>query len=248
MRNFLAGQPRGSAVSFVIPTNDDDRVVGCVQHLTSYIQRRGLNAEIIVSGCLGSASLTSNSRYIPVVPASKGNAIRAGIWASNGQSICLCDADMRVAFAELDTLLYALKQAEVVLGDRVHSDSVCVAYPPLRRRMASATYRWLVQRLFGLEGMDTQFGLKAFRRSAALRLSSAPLVHGFGFDVELVLRARMFGYRVVNCPVQWGWCPQSTIRLHRVVPSMLLELVYLWSFVGGRITPRRDIFTRRNCC
>lgn len=211
--------------------------MGCVEHLTGYIRKRGLNAEIIISGSMEFGFLGSSIKYVSASPASKGNAVRTGILTTAGELICLCDADMRTPFEDLDALFCTLEHADVVLGSRLELRSKCDARPPLLRRMASSVYRRLVQRVFGLANVDTQFGLKAFRREAASRIFRFQVIQGFGFDVELVLRARRMGCRVTNVPVRWSWCPHSTIRLHRVVPQMLLEIFRLWMWHSAEPAP-----------
>lgn len=220
--------PQRPMIAFVIPTKRDWRVSGCVEHLTSYIRSRRLDAEIIVAGSMEAPVVGSYIKYIPASPTSKGNAVRSGVLASAGELICLCDSDMRMPFEDLDRLFRTLEYADVALGNRLDPRSKCDAAPPVLRRAATSVYRYLVQRVFGIKNVDTQFGLKAFRREAASQIFHSQVIQGFGFDVELVLRARTMGYRITNVPVRWNWCPYSTIRLHRVVPQMLLEMLQLW--------------------
>src|SRR6185436_6578049 len=63
------------------------------------------------------------------------------------------------------------------------------------RALAGRVFNWIVARV-GVRGIaDTQCGFKAFTPLAT---------QGFGFDVELLLRARAAGLRVVEVAVNWA--------------------------------------------
>ncbi len=227
---------KSSMISFVIPVKNDPRIQECTNHLQHYIRDRVLNAEIIISGSghISGASVHS-SKYVPAMPASKGNAVRAGVLASAGEVICVCDADMRVPFEDLDAMFDTLEHADIVLGNRFDPSSRCDSTPPITRRVTSLVYRWIVRCIFGIVDTDTQFGLKVFRRSAARYVFRYQRIQGFSYDVELVLRAQNGGFRLANSPVRWRWHAQSTIRLYRVIPLMLFEIASLrvWHTTRG---------------
>lgn len=216
------------AVSFIVPVFNDPRVVDCVKHLSEYIRLRGLAAEIIISGKFGNRRNIAGATYISTVPPIKGNAVRMGIMFSVGRTVCVCDSDMRPLFTDLDLLLGALKHSEVALGSRIDALSKCDYRPPSFRRLASVTYRWLVRQMFGWKNIDTQFGLKAFRKSAASCLMHSQIVQGFAYDVEVIYRAHAYGYRIVSVPVNWRWHPNSTLHLHRAAPKMFADTICLW--------------------
>ena len=56
-------------------------------------------------------------------------------------------------------------------------------------------------------------------------LFGALRTNGFGFDVELVLRAERRGYRIAEVPVNWTDQPGSKVGVFRDGPRMLTEIV-----------------------
>src|SRR5262249_60667969 len=81
----------------------------------------------------------------------------------------------------------------------------------------------------GLGGIqDSQCGFKAFPAAAAADLFPRVAIAGFGFDVELLLRARARGWRVVEVAVNWEDQPASKVGVLTDGPRML------WQIVGAR--------------
>jgi hypothetical protein len=74
----------------------------------------------------------------------------------------------------------------------------------------------------GLRGIaDSQCGFKAFTGPAAHSLFGALKTRGFGFDVELLLRAQAAGYRVVEVAVNWNDQSGSKVGVLKDGPAML---------------------------
>ena len=57
---------------------------------------------------------------------------------------------------------------------------------------------------------------------------------GFGFDVELLLRAQAWGYRIVEVPVNWADQEGSKVGVLSHGPAMLLQLLRARWRVGRR--------------
>jgi dolichyl-phosphate beta-glucosyltransferase len=97
---------------------------------------------------------------------------------------------------------------------------------------AGRVFNWLVARL-GLRVVgDSQCGFKAFTGAAARRLFGALETEGFGFDVELLVRARAAGYRVVEVAVNWADQSGSKVGVLRTSPGMLREVLRVRRRVG----------------
>src|SRR5205807_9454038 len=129
----------------------------------------------------------------------KGAAVRAGMLAARGAYRLFVDADGATPIEELKRLEPMLiAGADVVIGSRVLVDpGVSLATRP-HRVAAGRVFNWLVARL-GLHGIaDSQCGFKAFTAAAAEALFGALQTDGFGFDVEVLLRAQAAGFRVTE--------------------------------------------------
>jgi dolichyl-phosphate beta-glucosyltransferase len=156
----------------------------------------------------------------------KGWAVRAGMLSALGRFRLFTDADGATPIAELKRLEPPLMAgADVVIGSRALPDpSVSVRSLPHRRRAGRAFNRLVAA--VGLHGIaDTQCGFKVFTARAALALFGALRTSGFGFDVELLLRARATGYRVVEVAVNWGDQTGSKVSVLKNGPGMLLQVL-----------------------
>ena len=156
----------------------------------------------------------------------KGGAVRAGMLSAVGRFRLFTDADGATPIAELKRLEPALTAgADVVIGSRALPDpSVSVRSLPHRRR-AGRVFNRLVTGV-GLGGIeDSQCGFKAFTARAALSLFGALRTEGFGFDVEVLLRARAAGYRVVEVAVNWADQSGSKVGVFKNGPGMVAQVL-----------------------
>ncbi len=207
-------------VSVVIPILRDSRAGESIATLRAWAARRGIAVEIIVCGELLPAQSVGGALVLPVVPALKGRCVRAGVMASKGSAILVCDADLPVSVTDLDSLIAGLVHGDVAAAHR----SAC-ASRTMTRRVASAVFRFLARALAGVpKDADPQCGVKAFRATAARRLFSVQLVSGLAYEVEAMRRARDLGLRIIHVPVEWK-SDSTTISLWRESPRMLLDLV-----------------------
>jgi len=222
--------------SIVIPAfNEARRLPSFLDTVVAYFEGRDELYEVIVvdDGSTDGTSAIVDTRQVTAVRvlrlqrnAGKGAAVRAGMLAARGAYRLFADADGATPIEELKRLEPALMAgADVVIGSRALVDSgVSVAVRRLRV-VADRMFNWLVARV-GLEGVaDSQSGFKAFTPAAAGRLFEPHDTRGFGFDVELLLRARATGCRLVEVPVTWADQPESKFGVLRHGPGMRWQIV-----------------------
>src|SRR2546428_12595897 len=108
------------------------------------------------------------------------------------------DADGATPIAELKRLEAAVAAgADVAIGSRAMAAAGVVVRARRHRVVAGRVFSRLAESL-GLAGIqDSQCGFKAFSAAAAADLFPRLATTGFGFDVELLLRARARGWRGV---------------------------------------------------
>jgi dolichyl-phosphate beta-glucosyltransferase len=95
------------------------------------------------------------------------------------------------------------------------------------RELAGKTYNRLLQ-LLVLPGIqDSQCGLKVFRAQAAVACFTPLRTERFGFDAEVLVRARRLGWTIAEVPVRWRHAEASRVSAHRDAPRMLLDLLRL---------------------
>ena len=231
--------------SVVIPAfNEAHRLPPFLEKVVAYFEGRDEPYEVIVvdDGSTDGTAELVEARDLATVKvlrlpanAGKGSAVRAGMLAARGAYRLFADADGATPIEELKRLEPVLVAgADVVIGSRVLVDPGVSVTTRSHRVAAGRLFNWLVARM-GLRGIaDSQCGFKAFTAPAAARLFDALATEGFGFDVELLLRARAAGCRIVEVPVNWADQAGSKVGVLRHGPGMLWQIVQARRRVGRR--------------
>lgn len=171
----------------------------------------------------------------------KGGALRTGVLRARGKHVVFTDSDLPFSLDPVPATLCILRDgADVVIGDRLHPESVArVEVGPLRR-LSSAVYTWMVHHALDLPFSDTQCGYKGYRLAVARDLFGSLRVTSFAFDAELLMRARRAGYRIVRQPVHLVHNDDSSVSLARHAPGMLVDMAALaWRRWSGDLRPGR---------
>lgn len=85
---------------------------------------------------------------------------------------------------------------------------------------------------------DTQCGFKLFTQSSARQLFESMHIHGWIFDVELLLLAQMLGIPVAEVPIEWHEIEGSKMSLMRDSIMMAIDVVVLRAnYTLGRWRP-----------
>jgi len=137
--------------------------------------------------------------------------------------------------ADLSTPIDELPQLRAQLHDRCAVAIASCALPlsqidvhqPGRRETMGRMYNRLL-RVVALPGLhDTQCGFKVFTAEAAAACFGPLRTKGFGFDAEVLLRARRLGWTVAEVPVRWSHREDSRVSPVRDSARTLLDLLRL---------------------
>lgn len=158
----------------------------------------------------------------------KGAAVREGMLRASGTLRAFSDADLSTPLDELARLrAYLGGDCQVAIASRDLPGSEIEVHQPRPRELAGKTYNRLLQ-LLVLPGIhDSQCGLKVFGAEAAVACFTPLRTERFGFDAEVLLRARRLGWTVAEVPVRWRHAEASRVSAHRDAPRMLLDLLRL---------------------
>ena len=158
----------------------------------------------------------------------KGAAVRAGMLEATGEQRLFSDADLSAPIEELQNLRDHLSPTcQVVIGSRALSESVIEEHQPGRRETMGRVYNKMLQ-VVALRGLhDTQCGFKLFTADAAVQCFGPLRTLRFGFDAEVLLRARRLGLGIAEVPVRWGHREDSRVSAMRDSLRTLYELMVL---------------------
>lgn len=218
-------------LSVVMPAfNEGAHIHANIRHVCETLE--GLHYEIIVVDDGSSDNTFAESQRAadegyPVravrqdVNRGKGASLFHGYEFASGDLVAFLDSDLEIAPENLLTLIKVVREtnADVVAG--VKDLQQANQFPPIRRLM-SRGYRAMVALLFGLTITDTQTGIKLFRREVLADAIPRVSARRFAFDIELLVAASRFGYRIVEQPVEISY--RRSGGLGRVNLSQLLNM------------------------
>jgi dolichyl-phosphate beta-glucosyltransferase len=164
----------------------------------------------------------------------KGAAVRAGMLDARGDHRLFSDADLSTPLDELPKLRGHLHgDCHVAIASRALADSQIDVHQQRRRELMGRTYNRLLQ-LLVLPGIhDSQCGFKVFTAEAAVACFEPLRTERFGFDAEVLVRARSLGWTIAEVPVRWRHVEASSVNSVRDASRMLVDLVRLRAR-GGR--------------
>ena len=133
----------------------------------------------------------------------KGHAFKEGFKKSSKDLITFLDADLDIPPQQIKPLLEKINEtnADVVIQSKRHKDSVVNGFP-IKRQYLSKSYNLIVKQMFHLPVSDTQVGIKLFKRKVLEMIMPKLLVKRYASDVEQLLLAYKYGFKIAECPVR----------------------------------------------
>jgi dolichyl-phosphate beta-glucosyltransferase len=226
-------------LSLVVPAyNEADRLPPSLQRMREHLDAVPEEYEVIV---VDDGSRDATSAVVEGVAADwpqlrllrlernqgKGAATRAGMLSVRGEHRAFSDADLSTPLEELPKLRSRLGgDCHVAIASRAGGAEIEV-HQALRRELMGKTYNVLL-RMLVLPGIhDSQCGFKVFTDTAARACFEPLKTMRFGFDAEVLLRARRRGWKIAEVPVRWRHVEASRVHPLRDASRMLLDLVLL---------------------
>lgn len=158
----------------------------------------------------------------------KGWVVRQGMLSAKGNWRLFMDADNSTTVDQFGLMMPFLKEGYGVLfGSRAIAGAKLVPPQPWYRQIAGRAGNLIIQ-LLALPGIkDTQCGFKCFSEEAAERVFRSAKIDRWGFDVEALALAKLFGFRIKEMPITWANDVNSTVGL-KAYASTLLDVVRVW--------------------
>jgi dolichyl-phosphate beta-glucosyltransferase len=211
-------------LSIVIPSKDEEqRLPRTIEQIQAYLEARHTDYELILVDdgsadgtrkIMEAAAEVNPKIRIEALPFNrgKGRALATGVEVARGDPILLTDADLSTPIEELEKLQAPLdKGAGIAIGSRGLRESRVEVSQPVYRVAMGKVFNLLVQAIL-LPGIwDTQCGFKLFRADVAHRVFTGLVTDGFGYDPEVLYRARRQGVKIAEVPVIWRNSAQTTV-------------------------------------
>jgi len=156
----------------------------------------------------------------------KGRAIATGVAVARGSEILVTDADLSTPIEEIDKLQAALDDgAGVAIGSRSVKGSRVEVSQPIFRQLMGKSFNLVVQALL-LPGIwDTQCGFKLFRAEVAHAAFAGLESERFGYDPEVLFRAKKQGVKIAEVPVVWRNSAPTKVTAIRSSLDMLKDVI-----------------------
>lgn len=249
-------------LSVVIPAyNEEDNFrAGALEKVEKYLKSQDYSWEIIVvddgstdktadlveefaqkhernSSSIKSFHVIKNPHF------GKAHTVTTGVMAARGEYILFTDFDQATPISEIEKMWPLIKkEVKVVIGSREGLGAKRINEPFYRHIMGRG-FNFLVQ-LLAVRGIeDTQCGFKLFTNDAARKLFSKLRVYkeqkvkdAFtgAWDVEVLLLARKFGYKIEQVPVEWKHLKTSRVNPVKDSLRMLRDILLIrWMDLRG---------------
>jgi len=228
-------------LSIVIPVyNEEQKIRHDITAASDFLSGYGMTGEIIVvdDGSTDQTSeVASNTAGDEGVSLKiiaykehigKGKAVKTGIMEAGSDLIMFIDSGNCAPYENISRGIDLLKdgECEIAHGSRFLTESLITRPRKRYRKLVSFLFRKYMRILSRIPKnlTDTQCGLKIYPKEIAHELYAACISDGFLFDVEIILRAREKGYRIMEFPIEWTADPDSRLSVSRTFLSMFSEL------------------------
>ncbi len=229
-----------NALSIIVPAyNEEARLGDTVRTILEFVERRNLDAELIVidDGSTDSTTDVAKSACaeFPKTKTNvirydenrgKGFAVKTGMASAEGDIALFSDADLSTPIEEYEKLIAPIQNDEydVTFGSRALDRSLIGTHQPWRREQGGKVFNLFVRALTGLPFWDTQCGFKAFRMNIFRPLLDRMTIDRFGFDVEFLYVAHKNGLRLKEIPVRWNNDERTKVSIFRDSIRMFNEV------------------------
>jgi glycosyltransferase involved in cell wall biosynthesis len=150
-----------------------------------------------------------------------GGALRSGFANSTKELVFYTDADNPIDMNDLKRAVPLMDDADFITGYRLNRDE------PLKRKVYSRCYNWLIRLLFGLRVRDVNFSFKLVKQEVLKKAKLRSL--GSFIDAELLIEARKYGFRIKEIGIRYY--PRTEGESTLATPGVILKILEeLWIY------------------
>lgn len=213
-------------LSVVIPAyNEEETIAHTLAACVSFLKKMPYTFEIIVvddgSKDKTALAVTHTQKTLGHIQllkfernCGKGAAIKRGVEVAQGERILFMDADHSVSIDHLHSFMDFLDSGfDIAIASiELEGASIRDVHHPVRR-CAGKVAKVLIRAFAVPDNFDTQRGFKLFTQAAAKQLFQPLKVLRWGFDIEVLVRAKKKGYTIKEIPVTWHNDKKSAIGI-----------------------------------
>ncbi len=211
-------------LSIIIPAyNEEKKIERDIREAFNYFKKKKISGEVIVStdGITDDTNkivLNLENEFPDLIlltkkkKIGKGTAIKSGVSKARGKYIMFADAGYCVPFRLIDAGIKKIEEGyDLALGNRADKSAVIKYGQPLYRRIGSKVFGLIVKYVLGVPShiKDTQCGFKIYKHDMAKKLFKDLESSTMMFDLEHILRAKKYGYKIAVFPVEWNNDPDT---------------------------------------
>ena len=227
-------------LSIIIPAyNEEKRISRTLEAYCEFFSKRfNKNVEIIVvpNGCTDKTAgvVAAYMKKYPILTyyefkgrIGKGGAIIEGFKKAKGDFVGYVDADLATPPEAFYDLIENINGHDGIIASRWIKGSVISKKQPIRRIIASRVFNTMVRILFWMNFRDTQCGAKLFTKKAIDDVKNELGITQFSFDIDLLYRLKVKGYKIIEIPTTWHDQEKSTLVLKKTIPNMFFSILRL---------------------
>jgi dolichyl-phosphate beta-glucosyltransferase len=228
--------------SIVIPAYEESRKIARdISEAAGFLETHKFTGQIIVVDDGSRDNTTAVVRKTTIPPnvrlnviryekhRGKGYAVRTGMKQSKGDYVMFADSGSCVPYEDTLRGLELLKSdtCDIAHGSRKMRGCHIEKTQSLYRRICSRMFHWFVihDMKIPAEFTDTQCGFKMYKGDVARHLYGEAITNGFTFDIEIIMRAQIEGYRIKEFPIDWTCDRDSRLSPTRSSWQVLSELL-----------------------
>lgn len=184
--------------------NEAETLALCIKKAKAWALHSGIQTEVLIAdngSTDGSQAIAESlgARVIQVEQRGYGSALFHGCMAAKGEWIIMGDSDDSYDFSKLDPFIQKLREKfDLVMGNRFLGGIAPDAMPWKNRYIGNPILTWVGRLLFKCPAKDFHCGLRGFRKDAFLKMDLRTT--GMEFASEMVIKANLFGMRIVEVP------------------------------------------------
>lgn len=203
-------------LSVIIPAyNEADKISATLLDIDKYLSKQKYSYEILVvsDGSTDNTAqvvkkmqeLVKNLKIIDNEKNhGKGYVVKQAMLEARGKYRLFMDADNSTTIDHLDKFWPEIKKHDIVIGSIEIKGAKIKETAACYRRWLGKIAKYIIRIITGLwEIKDTQRGFKLFSEKSVKKIFPKQTLVRWGFDFEILVIAKKFGFKIKEVPVVW---------------------------------------------